>query len=101
MTRAATSRADGRARSQAPHAGGAVAAWQAISANTLRLHVPRLGGLTLSSPQSLAFYAGLAAVGVAGIFDWPVLAVLGVGHLLAEDHHHRLLESFGEALAEA
>ncbi len=100
MTSAAT-QADGKARPQAAHGRGGAAAWQAISSNTIRLPVPALGTLTLPSPQSLAFYAGLAVVGAAGLIDWPVIAVLAAGHLLAEDHHHRLLHSFGEALTEA
>lgn len=78
-----------------------MAAWQAISRNCVLVPVPGLGVLTLPSPQSMAFYGGLAALGVAGIVEWPVAAVLALGHLLAEDHHHRLLSSFGEALAEA
>jgi hypothetical protein len=38
---------------------------------------------------------------VFGVLDWPVAAVLGIGHLLAEDHHHRVLAEFGEALGKA
>jgi hypothetical protein len=30
-----------------------------------------------------------------------VAAFLTAGHLLAEDHHHRLLHDFGEALEKA
>jgi hypothetical protein len=109
MASTATSRAGGTARprvsrSTRPRAAGqdgSMAAGRAISATSVRLPLPGLGTLALPPPQSLAFYAGLLAIGTAGIIDWPVVAVLGLGHLLAEDHHHRLLQSFGEALGEA
>ena len=60
-----------------------------------------LGTVRLPEPARLAYYAGLAALAVFGILDWPVAMALGVGHVLAEQHHHRCLEDFGEALAEA
>jgi len=53
------------------------------------------------SPERLAFYGGIATLAVLGIMDWPVALVIGVGHLLADDHHHKMLADFGEALAEA
>jgi hypothetical protein len=60
-----------------------------------------IGTVRLPSPQRLAFYGGIAALGVFGIIDWPVALVIGIGHLLADDHHHKLLANLGEALAEA
>jgi len=60
-----------------------------------------LGTVRLPEPERLAYYGGLAALAVFGILDWPVAIVLGVGHVLAEQHHHRSLQDFGEALAEA
>jgi len=60
-----------------------------------------IGTVRLPSPQRLAYYGGIAALGVFGIVDWPVVLVLGVGHLLAEDRHHKLLANLGQALAEA
>jgi hypothetical protein len=60
-----------------------------------------MGTLRLPEPQRLAYYGGLAALGLFGVLDWPVVMVLGIGHLLAEQHHHQCLHDFGEALAEA
>jgi len=59
-----------------------------------------LGTVRLFEPERLAFYGGLVALAGFGIVDWPVAVVLGVGHILAEDHHHKLLAEFGDALAE-
>ena len=78
------------------------AAARVVDRHTLRVTLPdNIGTIRLPEPQRLAFYGGLAALAVFGIVDWPVAAVLGVGHLLAEDHHHKCLCEFGEALAEA
>ena len=73
----------------------------AIEKNTTAVTMPVVGELTLPSADALAWYAGLAAVAVFGVMDWPVAVAIGVGHLLAHNHHVRLLKDFGEALEEA
>jgi hypothetical protein len=60
-----------------------------------------LGVVRLPEPERLAFYGGISALAAFGILDWPVAVVLGIGHLLAEDHQHKVLSAFGEALADA
>jgi hypothetical protein len=35
-----------------------------------------------------------------GLVDWPVAIILSIGHLLSEDHQHKALYEFGEALQE-
>ena len=78
------------------------AAERVISSETMRVELPDgLGTVRLPSPRRLAFYGGIIALAAFGVVDWPVALVIGIGHLLAEDHHHRALEEFGEALAEA
>jgi hypothetical protein len=78
------------------------AAEQVIDSETLLIELPEgLGTVRLPSPKRLAFYGGILALAAFGILDWPVALVIGAGHLLAEDHHHRALAEFGEALAEA
>jgi hypothetical protein len=75
---------------------------QALDKDTISVDLPEpIGKVRLPSPQQLAYYGGIAALGLFGIIDWPVALVLGIGHLLAEDHHHKLLASVGTALAEA
>ena len=60
-----------------------------------------IGPVRVPSPDRLAFYGGIAALALFGIVEWPVALVIGIGHLLADDHHHKLLADFGEALGEA
>jgi len=60
-----------------------------------------LGTLRLPEPKRLAYYGGLAALAAFGILDWPVAIALGIGHVLAEQHHNKFVEDFGEALSEA
>jgi hypothetical protein len=80
---------------------GRLAAVRAIEQNSLRVSLPGVGDVTLPPAQHLAWYGGIAVVAALGFIEWPVAVVLGVGHVLAADHHHRLLHDFGEALGEA
>ncbi len=85
----------------AGHAGERAAA-DVLDRHTIAVTLPQpLGTLRLPEPQRLAYYAGLGALAAFGIVDWPVAAVLGIGHLLAEDHNHRILAEFGQALSDA
>ena len=78
------------------------AAARVIEKHTLTITLPdNLGVIRLPEPERLAFYGGITALAAVGILEWPVAVVLGVGHLLADDHHHKVLCEFGEALAEA
>jgi hypothetical protein len=73
-----------------------------LEKHTISVTLPDdLGTIRLPEPQRLAYYGGLLALAAFGILDWPVSIALGVGHVLAEQHRHRILEDFGEALAEA
>lgn len=58
-------------------------------------------GVPLPSAEHLAFYAGIGAMAVFGIMEWPVVAALVVGHLLVSAQHNKILQSLGEALEEA
>jgi membrane protein required for beta-lactamase induction len=62
---------------------------------------PRNVSLTLPAPEHLAFYAGVGAMGVFGIMEWPVVAALLVGYTLVSAQHNKVLQSLGEALEEA
>lgn len=78
------------------------AAARVIDQHSLTVTLPDgLGTLRLPEPERLAFYGGIAALAAFGILDWPVAVVLGIGHLLADDHHHKVLSEFGEAMADA
>jgi hypothetical protein len=57
--------------------------------------------LTLPAPEHLAFYAGVGAMAVFGIMEWPVVAALVIGHSLVNAQHNKVLQSLGEALEEA
>lgn len=59
-------------------------------------------GTRLETPpvEHLAFYGGIAALAAAEIIDWPVAAVLAVGHLLTGLTNRPALRELGEALDE-
>jgi len=73
----------------------------AIDANTTQVHLPLCGAhahLELPPADKLAFYAGLAGAAAFGVIEWPIAIIAGVGHLLSDDRHNRMLRALGEAL---
>ncbi len=51
--------------------------------------------------EQLGYFAGLVALGFLGIVEWPVAAVVAVGHTLAYRSHRQGLRNLGAALQEA
>jgi hypothetical protein len=74
---------------------------RAIQENSLAVDIPGLGTVRLPPGDSLAWFGGLATLAALGIMEWPIAVVIGTGHLLAHQHHLRLLRSFGDALGSA
>ena len=60
-----------------------------------------LGTVRIPPPEHLALYGGILALGLFGIVDWPVALAIGIGHLLAENHHYKVLAQLGLVLEEA
>jgi hypothetical protein len=81
--------------------GGREAAASAMAQNEIHFEMPGIGHLHLPSLDQVAFLGGVATLALIEIIEWPVAAVLTVGHILAHNRHHALLRSFGEALDEA
>ncbi len=90
--------ADG-SRVEVPVGGAAVAARRATHRDSVRVGLPLLGSVRLPR-EELAFLTGVAVLGVAGVVEWPVVVLLGVGHALVNRRHNRVLREFGEALQE-
>jgi hypothetical protein len=82
-------------------AAGREAAASAKAKNSIHVAVPGIGHVHLPPPDQLAFMGGTVTLALIGIIEWPVAAVLTVGHILANNRHHALLRDFGEALDEA
>lgn len=61
---------------------------------------PRRASVALPAPEYLAFYAGVGAMALFGIMEWPIAAALVVGHTLVNAQHSKVLHSLGEALEE-
>jgi hypothetical protein len=68
---------------------------------TFAVNLPVLGQVEIPRPEQLAYYGGLAALAALELIDWPVALVIATGHVLASNHHNRLLEELGEAMEEA
>jgi hypothetical protein len=67
---------------------------------TFVVNLPALGQIEIPRPEQLAYYGGLAALAALELIDWPVAVVIAAGHLLASNHHNKLLEELGEAIEE-
>jgi hypothetical protein len=70
-------------------------------AETFAVNLPVAGRVNIPRPDQLAFYGGLAALAALQIIDWPVALVITAGHVLATNHHNRVLQELGEALEDA
>ena len=57
-------------------------------------------GIRLKTPplEHLAFYAGVGALAVAEVIEWPVALTLAAGHLLTGLTHRPALLELGEAV---
>lgn len=93
--------AGGRRERGFPVAHAALAAERAVQRNSTHLELPVIGVVHLPSREELAFIGGVTALAAAGILEWPVALLLGIGHTLATNRHNNLVREFGEALEEA
>jgi hypothetical protein len=67
---------------------------------TFVVNLPVVGQMEIPRPEQLAYYGGLAALATFELIDWPVALVIAAGHLLAANHHNKILEELGEAIEE-
>lgn len=68
---------------------------------TFFVNLPVIGRMEVPRPDQLAYYGGLAALAAFELIDWPVALVIAAGHVMANNHHNRILEELGEAMEEA
>jgi hypothetical protein len=64
------------------------------------INLPWVGQVQIPRPDQLAYYGGLAALAAFELIDWPVAVVIVAGHILASNHHNKVLEEIGEAMEE-
>jgi hypothetical protein len=67
---------------------------------TFFMNLPVIGRVEIPRPEQLAYYGGLAALAAFELIDWPVALVIAAGHIMASNHHNKLLEELGEAMEE-
>ena len=81
--------------------GDSIKVWAKIrEGETFFVNLPLVGKVEIPRPEALAYYGGLAALAAFELIDWPVAVVIAAGHLLASNHHNRILEELGEAIEE-
>ena len=74
------------------------AATTPVTAGGWRVDVPLLGPVGWPPTGTLAFVVVLGGLAAAEVVAWPVALAVGVGHVLARDHDHRMLAEVGEGL---
>ena len=57
-----------------------------------QVEIPAIGRVTVPPPGLLAVF---------GVIDWPIALVVGVGHLLADQHWSSVVQGIGEAAEQA
>lgn len=68
---------------------------------TFVVNLPLVGKVEVPPPEQLAYFGGLAVLAALELIEWPVALVIATGHVLANNHHNRMLEELGEAMEEA
>lgn len=66
-----------------------------------QITLPVVGTITMPECPHLAFYVVLVSMGALGVVEWPVVAIVGVGHLLASQTRFPRLREAGEAVESA
>jgi hypothetical protein len=70
-------------------------------AEAFAVQLPIVGRVRVPRPEQLAYFGGLVALAAVEIIDWPVALIIATGHVLASQHHDRIVEELGEAIEEA
>jgi hypothetical protein len=69
-------------------------------AETFTVTLPIVGRVRIPRPDQLAYYGALAGLAALEIIDWPIAVAIGAGHVLASQHHSKVMEELGEALGD-
>ncbi len=81
--------------------GTAKAAAKAVESGATELSLPLVGTVRLPSKGSLAYYGAITGLAALGLIEWPVAAVVALGHLLAQQQGNAIVKEFGEGLDDA
>lgn len=73
----------------------------AATRNLRRVHVPLVGTVMVPPPDRVAYYAGMGVLAAVGVIEWPLAAVISVGHVLADQHVFNRVRGLGEAIESA
>jgi hypothetical protein len=74
---------------------------EAVRSYERRVRIPLLGEVAVPPPEKIAYYAGLGALALFQIIEWPLAAVIAIGHVLSDQHLSGLARGVGEAMASA
>lgn len=68
---------------------------------TFAVELPVVGKVRIPRPDQIAYFGGLAALAAFEIIDWPIALAVAAGHVLASNHHDKVLQELGEVMESA
>ena len=68
------------------------------AAGSWHVDVPLVGPVGWPPTGSAAFLVVVGGLAVLDVVSWPLALVVGIGHVLARDHDHRVVHEIGEGL---
>lgn len=92
---------DGHSNKGEPKVVGNQPVAQPVGSHTTVISLPAFGTVQLPSKGTLAYFGAVAGLAALGLVEWPVAVIVGVGHMLAQQHGNAVLEEFGEGLGDA
>jgi hypothetical protein len=78
--------------------GGHSDAIESAKRSVRHVHVPGVGTVPVPPPERMVYYAGVGALAVLGVVEWPLALVIVAGHLLADQQTFGRIRGLGEAM---
>jgi hypothetical protein len=74
---------------------------EAVRSYAREVELPVVGKVAVPPPDKVAYYAGIGALALFQVIEWPMALVITAGHLLADQHLSKLAKGVGTALESA
>ncbi|MFB9234679.1 hypothetical protein ACFFWC_03885 [Plantactinospora siamensis] len=73
----------------------------AVRSYSREVELPVFGKVAVPPPDKMAYYAGIGALALLQVIEWPMALVITAGHVLADQHLSKLAKGVGAAMESA